>query len=52
MGRTGTFIVIDAMLERMKREGDVDIFNYTKAIRDDRITMIQTEVSKANYIVP
>ena len=45
VGRTGTFIVLDAMLKRMTTEGNIDIFNYTVAIRDDRTSMIQTEVS-------
>ncbi|XP_047123628.1 receptor-type tyrosine-protein phosphatase delta isoform X1 [Hydra vulgaris] len=43
VGRTGTFICIDEMLELLKRQNKVDIFNYVNFMRSRRIFMIQTE---------
>ncbi|XP_048580701.1 receptor-type tyrosine-protein phosphatase S-like isoform X3 [Nematostella vectensis] len=42
VGRTGAFLVIDAMLRQAKKQKTVDIFNYVKAIREDRPHMVQT----------
>ena len=50
VGRTGAFIVIDAMLESAKRKEVVDVFNYVQLIRANRISMVQTEVSLVNYL--
>lgn len=43
MGRTGCFIVIDAMLERMKHEKTVDIYGHVTCMRSQRNYMVQTE---------
>ncbi|KAK3747783.1 hypothetical protein QZH41_010673 [Actinostola sp. cb2023] len=43
VGRTGAFIAVDAMLERAKKEKTVDIFNYVQLMRNNRITMVQTD---------
>lgn len=45
VGRTGTFIVIDTMLDRIKAEGTIDIFNFVAYLRTRRTAMVQTEVS-------
>ena len=45
VGRTGTFIVIDSMLDRIKAEGTIDIFNFVAYLRTRRTAMVQTEVS-------
>ena len=45
VGRTGTYIVIDAMLEQAKKEKKVDVYGYLTIIRNDRIHMVQTDVS-------
>ena len=46
VGRTGTFIVLDAILQRMEHEDTLNIFEYLLSIREQRIKMVQTEVSK------
>ena len=43
MGRTGAFIVIDAMLERIKYEKTVDIYGHVTCLRAQRNYMVQTE---------
>ncbi|XP_027505126.1 receptor-type tyrosine-protein phosphatase F isoform X17 [Corapipo altera] len=43
VGRTGCFIVIDAMLERMKHENTVDIYGHVTCMRSQRNYMVQTE---------
>lgn len=44
VGRSGTYIVIDAMLDKIKAENTVDIFNYVAYLRSRRTAMVQTEV--------
>ncbi|KAK3755490.1 hypothetical protein RRG08_063566, partial [Elysia crispata] len=43
VGRTGAFIVIDAMLERIKHEMTVDIYGHVTCLRAQRNYMVQTE---------
>ncbi|XP_076871257.1 LOW QUALITY PROTEIN: receptor-type tyrosine-protein phosphatase F-like [Brachyhypopomus gauderio] len=43
VGRTGCFIVIDAMLERLKHEKSVDIYGHVTCMRAQRNYMVQTE---------
>lgn len=43
MGRTGCFIVIDAMLERIKPEKTVDVYGHVTLMRSQRNYMVQTE---------
>lgn len=47
VGRTGCFIVIDAMLERAKNEHSVDIYAHVTCLRAQRNYMVQ--VSKFNF---
>ncbi|XP_033636492.1 receptor-type tyrosine-protein phosphatase T-like [Asterias rubens] len=42
VGRTGTFIILDAMLDQAKAEGKVDVWNFARGMRDRRMKMIQT----------
>ena len=44
VGRTGTFIILDAMLDQAKAEGKVDVWNFARGMRDRRMKMIQTSV--------
>lgn len=45
MGRTGTFIVIDAMMDMIHSEQKVDVFEFVSRIRNQRPQMVQTDVS-------
>ncbi|XP_071489805.1 receptor-type tyrosine-protein phosphatase T-like [Diadema antillarum] len=41
VGRTGTFITLDAMLDQAEEEGVVDIYSFVKNMREQRIKMVQ-----------
>jgi len=43
VGRTGAFIVIDSMLERLRHEKTVDIYGHVTCLRSQRNYMVQTE---------
>ncbi|KAK7884142.1 hypothetical protein WMY93_027265, partial [Mugilogobius chulae] len=43
VGRTGCFIAIDAMLERMKHQHSIDIYGHVTCMRAQRNYMVQTE---------
>ncbi|XP_071799861.1 receptor-type tyrosine-protein phosphatase T-like [Asterias amurensis] len=42
IGRTGVFLVLDAMLDQAKAEDRVDIWNFACGMRDKRMKMIQS----------
>ena len=44
MGRTGVFVALSLVLERMQYEGVVDVFQTVRALRTQRPAMVQTEV--------
>lgn len=46
MGRTGVFITLSIVLERMRYEGVVDMFQTVKTLRTQRPAMVQTEVCR------
>ncbi|KAK5869676.1 hypothetical protein PBY51_024378 [Eleginops maclovinus] len=48
VGRTGTYIGIDAMMECLEAEGRVDIYGYVVRLRRQRCLMVQVE---AQYIL-
>ncbi|KAM8875228.1 receptor-type tyrosine-protein phosphatase C isoform 2-T4 [Spinachia spinachia] len=48
VGRTGTYIGIDAMMECLEAEGKVDIYSYVVKLRKQRCLMVQVE---AQYIL-
>ncbi|XP_030428256.1 receptor-type tyrosine-protein phosphatase C isoform X2 [Gopherus evgoodei] len=43
VGRTGTYIAIDAMLEGLEVEGRVDVYGYVVKLRRQRCLMVQVE---------
>ncbi|XP_060220363.1 receptor-type tyrosine-protein phosphatase C isoform X2 [Meriones unguiculatus] len=43
VGRTGTYIGIDAMLEGLEAEGKVDVYGYVVKLRRQRCLMVQVE---------
>jgi protein tyrosine phosphatase len=55
VGRTGTYIALDMMLQQMKtakqqkQTVQVDVFQTAKRMREDRVIMIQTVVSPAAF---
>lgn len=51
VGRTGTFIVIDAMVDMMLAERKVDVFGFVTRIRAQRCQMVQTDVSGAEVFL-
>ncbi|XP_038066631.1 uncharacterized protein LOC119736688 [Patiria miniata] len=42
VGRTGTFITLDSMLEMAEAEGQVDVLKFVRDMRDQRFLMVQT----------
>ncbi|MCI4383758.1 hypothetical protein PGIGA_G00030160 [Pangasianodon gigas] len=48
VGRTGTYISIDAMIESLEAEGRVDIYGYVVKLRRQRCLMVQVE---AQYVL-
>lgn len=49
VGRTGVFITLSIVLERMRYEGVVDMFQTVKTLRTQRPAMVQTEVCRAPH---
>ena len=49
VGRSGTFITLDAMMERLKERDDLNIFEFVNEMRTRRMCMVQTMVSLTEY---
>ena len=49
VGRTGTFITIDHVLEQVEKEGVVDIAGVINKIRQQRMKLVQTVVSETKF---
>ncbi|CAH3191458.1 unnamed protein product, partial [Porites evermanni] len=47
VGRTGTFVTLDVMLQRISLEDSVDVFGFVRQMRYQRNFMVQTE---AQYV--
>ena len=45
VGRTGSFITLDYMLERIKTEPTINIYEFVTNLRKQRMLMVQTLVS-------
>ena len=48
VGRTGSFVVLDVMLQRMKEEGNFNIYEFISQLRTQRVYMVQSLVSCHN----
>ena len=44
VGRTGTFIAVDAMMQRLKEKDDINIYNFVTQMRTKRTFMVQNMV--------
>ena len=44
VGRTGVFCALSVLIERLKSEGVVDVFQTVKQLRAQRPAMVQTKV--------
>ena len=44
VGRTGTFILLDTVMQQIKNEGTLSIYNVLKNVRGQRMKMVQTKV--------
>lgn len=44
VGRTGTFMTIDSMLQKIAAESSVNVLQFVKDMRKKRCSMVQTEV--------
>lgn len=44
VGRSGTFIAIDYLLEQAEAESQVHVFNLIQMMRNQRVSMVQTQV--------
>ena len=50
IGRTGTYIALDALLDEGRTTGYVNIAKFLMKMRYSRMNMIQTPVSKTIYL--
>ena len=51
VGRTGTFIVLDTMLQRIKNEENLYIYKFISEMRKRRTLMVQTLVRAAPLFI-
>ena len=52
VGRTGTFITLDAMMERLKERDELNIIKFVNEMRTRRMYMVQTVVSVPVHMQP
>ena len=45
VGRTGTFIMLDSLMDRLKVNDTVNIYEFLQEMRKKRMSMVQTLVS-------
>ena len=44
VGRTSTFILLDAMMQQMRSEGSLSVYQFLRSMRGQRMKMVQTQV--------
>ena len=45
VGRTGTYIAIDALLNAIKENKEINVFKFVNGLREQRVLMVQKAVS-------
>ena len=45
VGRTGTYIAIDYLIQQARAEGNIDVMTLVHQMRTQRVNMVQTRVS-------
>ena len=50
VGRTGSFIATDAMMQRLKERDDLDIYNFVTQMRTKRTYMVQNLVRRQTVL--
>ena len=45
VGRTGTLILLDIIMQQMKREASISVLHWLRNLRMQRMKMVQTQVS-------
>jgi len=51
VGRTGTFILLDVMMQQMTEEGTFSVHQFIRTMRSQRMKMVQTLVSLGKGMV-
>ena len=51
VGRTGSFIAIDAMMQRLKEKDDLDIYDFVTQMRTKRTYMVQNLVGRQTVLM-
>jgi len=52
VGRSGTFIALDTLLDEAKQCGEVDVLDVVTHLRRQRMMLVQTQVSTSLYLCP
>ena len=47
VGRTGTFVMLDIMMDRLKAEESINVYEVLRQLRSKRMYMVQTQVSQS-----
>ena len=50
VGRTGTYIAIDALLNAIKENKEINVFKFVNGLREQRVLMVQALVSIFFYL--
>ena len=44
VGRTGTYIAVDSLLEMIRRNQEINVFKFVNGLREQRVLMVQKSV--------